>query len=402
MLLCALRLAALLFWGGAAFSQDFGLALRSLPALGSGEEAYGDFEYAAAAVPWFAAPLGEQGDLYLSGGMSLVYADEAWRPVPELYRFEAAFRFGSDLRIALGRVPSRDPLNLGMNGLFDGLSLEAGLGKARLSAGAFYTGFLYKRTAHITMSVEDYAAYHDWDRYFAPRRLVFALGGEISSLFNTQGKLNLGLIGQFDLNELDDTIVENERIHSQYALAGFTAPLGDRGHAALGFAAELVEEGGSDPEFCFAASAELAWLPPKGPEDRLSLAAALSSGVREGLRAFLPINTIAQGKVLRPGLSGLALVEAEYTALLHRTLSAELSAAYFFRTDTQTYRDSGLDMTSLSPLLGGEVYGGFAWGPVSDIAFSLGGGVFFPQWGRAFAEDAPHTWRVSLETILSF
>jgi hypothetical protein len=48
------------------------------------------------------------------------------------------------------------------------------------------------------------------------------------------------------------------------------------------------------------------------------------------------------------------------------------------------------------------MYGGLTWAPVSDIAFTLGGGVFFPQLGNAFAEDASRRWRVSLETILSF
>jgi hypothetical protein len=61
-----------------------------------------------------------------------------------------------------------------------------------------------------------------------------------------------------------------------------------------------------------------------------------------------------------------------------------------------------LGTPSHSPLLGGEVYGGLTWAPVSDIAFTLGGGAFFPQWGKAFNADTSPRWRVSLETILSF
>jgi hypothetical protein len=130
---------------------------------------------------------------------------------------------------------------------------------------------------------------------------------------------------------------------------------------------------------------------------------AFSSGTWDDtVRAFLPINTIAQGKALRPNVSGLALAEGAYTVRLGQYFSAEVSAAYFFRTDSHTYSDPDLDGTSLSPLMGGEIYGGLTWAPVSDISLTLGGGAFFPQWGQAFTDDASLRWRVSLEMIFSF
>jgi hypothetical protein len=389
---------ALLLCAGAAFSQDYGLSLRSLPVLTNN----GNFDYTGSAVPWFALPLGEGGDLYLSGGVSAVYADDEWKALPELYRFEIAWRFASGLRLSAGRLSRREALNLVMNGLFDGLALDADLGKNRLSAGLFYTGLLYKKTAYITMNPGDFAAYNDSDAYFASRRLLFSLGWEIPALFGTEAKLDLGIIGQFDLNTPDEQIEGDAKVHSQYFLAGFSLPFLNVFNADLGGLVEMIEdEGGSG--FSFALSGSLAWLPPGGANDRLSLGAALSSGARSNtVRAFLPINTIARGKALRPGLSGLALVEGTYALRFFRSLSAEVSAAYFFRTDSYTYKDSALDETSLSPLLGGEIYGSLNWAPVSDIAFTLGGGAFFPQLGKAFASDASPRWRVSLETILSF
>jgi hypothetical protein len=165
---------------------------------------------------------------------------------------------------------------------------------------------------------------------------------------------------------------------------------------------ELIEEN-DKPAFCFAAGAGLVWLPPGAATDRLSFNAVFSSGSwNDGVKAFLPITTIAQGKVLRPKISGLALAEAAYTRRLHSALSAEVSAAYFFRTDTSTYTDPELDPLSLSPLLGAEACGGLSFAPVSDISFTLGGGIFIPQTGRAFIPDASLRWRVSLGTILSF
>ncbi|MDR1352415.1 MAG: hypothetical protein LBK05_03940 [Treponema sp.] len=391
-----LRAAALLICAGAAFAQDYGLTLRSFPALDGGDGQDRDIEYTGTAVPWFAAPLGEHGDMYLSGGMSAEYSEEEWEPVPELYRFELSWQSGSGARLEAGRLSYREPLNLLLSGLFDGLALGFDAGKTRLSAGAFYTGLLYKRTAYITISPGDYSAYYDKDVYFASRRLVFSLGWEIPSLLNTGAELDLGVAGQLDLNNTDG------KIHSQYALAAFTLPFLNM-NAELGGVLGIIEENSRDAGLCFALSAGLAWLPPGGPHDRLSLGAVFSSGARnDTVRAFLPINTIAQGKTLRPKLSGLALAEGGYSARILSSLSAEISAAYFFRTDSFTYNDPDLDGASLSPLLGAEIYGGLTWAPVSDISFTLGGGAFFPRSGRAFAEDAPLRWRVSLETILSF
>jgi hypothetical protein len=384
-------------------AQDYGLTLRSLPVFTNGEDPAVNVEYTGTAVPWFAAPLGEQGDLYLSGGISAEYADEEWKPVPEVYRFEITYRFGSGLRLEAGRLPYREPLNLVMNGLFDGLALGFDLGKTRLSAGAFYTGLLYKKTAYITMSSGDYADYHDRDHYFASRRLVFSLGWEIPVLADSDGKLDLGITGQFDLNEPENRVDGDTKIHSQYALAKFTLPFLNCFNAELGILPGMIEESGRSQGFCFAVSGGLAWLPPGGVHDRLSLSMALSSGAwNDTVRAFLPINTIVQGKVLRPKLSGLALMEAEYAVRIHQSLSADVQAAYFFRTDSRTYGDPEMDGTSLSPLLGGEVYGGLTWAPVSDISLSLGGGAFFPQMGKSFAPDTPARWRISLETIFSF
>jgi hypothetical protein len=276
------------------------------------------------------------------------------------------------------------------------------LGKTRLSAGAFYTGLLYKKTAYIVMSPGDYTDYYDGDVYFASRRLVISAGWEIPALFNTEGKLDAGLVAQFDLNKPDDQLEGDGKIHSQYALAKFTLPFLDYYNAEFGALLGMTEED-QEPGFCFAFSGGLAWLLPGGVNDRLSLNMALSSGSwSDAARAFHPINTITQGKVLRPNLSGLALVEGAYAVRLRQFLSADLQAAYFFRTDAHTYDDPDLDGASRSPLLGGEISGGLTWAPVSDISASLGGGVFFPRLGKSFATDASPRWRISLETIISF
>ncbi|MDR1106871.1 MAG: hypothetical protein LBL44_10990, partial [Treponema sp.] len=117
---------------------------------------------------------------------------------------------------------------------------------------------------------------------------------------------------------------------------------------------------------------------------------------------FLPVTSQAVGKILRPDLAGIALVEASYTARFHRAVSADLSGAYYFRTDSVTYSDPGVDARSVSPLLGSEVYGGFKLTPFSDILLGFGGGVFFPRSGKVFRDSADIKYRVTLEADISF
>ncbi|MFP3040223.1 hypothetical protein LQZ19_00225 [Treponema primitia] len=383
----------------AAFAQDFGLTLRQLPLFRNGDTGGSSFEYTGTVIPWFAAPLGEQGDLYFSGGFSMERADDEWQRIPEIYRFEMRYRFKSGLRMAAGRSFYQEASNTILSGLFDGLSAEYSLGKTKLSARAFYTGLLYKKDAYITMSDSDYADYHDRDVYFSSRRVLFSLNWGIPALFNTDKFLKLGMIGQFDLNDSSNTV------NSQYGEATLSLPFLDDFNADLGAVLGLLEkEPGDNPlEFCFALRADLVWLPPGPANDRFFLGASFSSGAwNDQAQAFLPISTIAQGRILRPKLSGIALIQGSYTRRLHKAISAEGSAAYFFRTDTTTYRDTELDTDSRSPLLGGELAANLIWAPVSDIAFTLGGGAFLPQTGKAFASGAAVKWRVSLETLLSF
>jgi hypothetical protein len=395
-----LRIAALLLCAGTAFSQDYGLTLRSSPVVYAGGDSVRPMDYTGTAVPWFSGPLGDQGDIYLSAGVSAEYSAGEWKPVFELYRFGFTYRFDSGPLIEAGRLSHREPLGLVCSGLFDGVILGFDLAGTRLSAGAFYTGLLCKKTAYIVMSPGDYADYGDRDHYFSSRRMLFSLGWGLP--VSGGAGLDLEMIGQVDLNKPEAGLINDRKIHSQYALAKFTLPFLRHLNAETGAAFGLIEAG-RDAGFCFAASANLAWLPPGGGNDRLSLGVAVSSGAwGGGVKAFLPVNTIARGKVLRPRLSGLAAVEGEYGARIHSALSTRISAAYFFRTDTRTYNDTELDLMSLSPLLGGEVYCGFTCAPASDMSVTLGGGAFFPQLGGAFEAGASPRGRVSLELILSF
>jgi hypothetical protein len=379
----------------ACFPQDFGLILNQNALFSDGEQDAAN-EYSATLIPWFAAPLGDRADLYLSGGLSARYDDEEWKALPEIYRFELIYNPFPDLRLAFGRVPFRENLSAVMAGLFDGAAVDLNIGGGRLNGGLFFTGLLYKKTAHIYLGLQDRKDYSDKDVYFASRRLAAALHWEKTSVFDTRNNLVLGGICQFDLNDTD------EGIHSQYLEAEFTLPFGAYFNTVSGAVIELAEPSGEDPYAAFALSTELQWFLPTAVSDALIISSSFSSGAwNDGWGGFIPLTAKAQGKILRPMLSGIALVEAAYSARFHQSFSAVISGAYFFRTDKTTYAAPDMDAGSASPLLGGEIYGGLSWAPFSDVLFSLGGGVFLPQTGKVFSHDAQVTYRIELAAGIS-
>ncbi|MCL2127196.1 MAG: hypothetical protein FWH38_02980 [Treponema sp.] len=383
-----LPLCVLLFTvGSALFAQDFGLLI-------SQTAVFTDMDYAgytAMAIPWFAAPLGESADMYLSAGMGAEYEYERWKPLPEVYRFELVYNPSAGLSFSLGRLSFRESLGWVMSGLFDGISAAANTGGGQLNAGVFYTGLLYKKSALISMSRQDLSDYYDDDVYFASRRLAAGVNWEKTSVFDSQGSLWLSGVCQFDLNDSD------AGIHSQYLAAKFAAPLSGILNGECGACVEVAEETGIQPRAAFAFSAAAQWQNLGSLQDMLVLGGRFSSGDwNDAVTVFSPVTGEAQGRVLRPVLTGIAIAEAAYTARLHRTLYGEIFTAYLFRTDTVTYGAAGMDLSSGSPLLGGEFYLGLAWAPFTDLVFNLGGGVFLPQRGKAFEDDAKIKYRVEL------
>ncbi|MDR1288046.1 MAG: hypothetical protein LBK08_10595, partial [Treponema sp.] len=225
---------------------------------------------------------------------------------------------------------------------------------------------------------------------------VAELHWEKTSIFDTGSNFSLGGIAQFDLNDTDSSI------NSQWLEAKFAAPLGVRFNTVSGAVVELAEATGKDPYAAFALSTELQWFPATGISDVWTIGGSFSSGAwNDGLGSFIPLTAKAQGKVLRPMLSGIALAETAYSARFHRSFSAAISGAYFFRTDKTTYAAPDMDAESSSPLLGGEIYGALSWEPFSDVLVSLGGGVFLPQTGEVFSDDAEIKYRVELAAAIS-
>ena len=97
------------------------------------------------------------------------------------------------------------------------------------------------------------------------------------------------------------------------------------------------------------------------------------------------------------------MLQVDYTAPLHDTLSAGISSSYFIRNDLTTYSGYPLSVEgsddSGGSFLGNEFFLRLLWKPFSDISVNLGGGVFFPSLGDA-APKVDNIWRVELNVSL--
>jgi hypothetical protein len=395
--MCALAAARLYAW-------DIGFLLNQKPLFESAGERY--FSYNGGFSSWFQTPLGEKADLYLSAGILMEYNErdvDKWKVLPEIYRFQAIVRPSGNLSLTIGRLQFFDPTGYIAGGLFDGISGYLGAGETGLTLSAFYTGLLYKKTANITMTAADLKDYNvelsaqNPSSYFAPRRTAAAVNWEVPGLFFPRGEFEAGLLFQFDCTDLV------EKLHSQYLSLDYRLPLANQFTLDAGGVFEIMEWAGKGASLGFAADAGFGWAPPTKIQDRLALGVKWASGeVSDTIRAFTPLSTISMGRVLKPKLSGLMLIEGTYTGRFHRTFSAELYTAYFMRTDDLTFTDLDMKAVSSSYLLGGEIYGGITWAPISDVSLTAGGGAFFPQLGQVFVSNAKIKWLISMGLMIAF
>jgi len=374
----AIALAALILVAPAASALNFGLLLdQNFAVANSG------FGYEPALVPHFSALLGDSGDLFLSGSLRAVYGiredeeDLSWSFVPELLRSEFIWRFrATDLQV--GRMNYSDPMGIVAGGLFDGARLSFHTAAGTFGIGVWYTGLQYTNRARIGMTAGDLAN----SGYFASRRVMAAADWDHPSVAPRQLpglRLNLALLGQVDVNNGD----RNEHYHSQYLVARAMMPV-RRLVFELGSsvgAGQLLRGGGADFQLGLAADAAMHWLPRSPVPSMVSLAGRYTSGWSDGpITAFTPVTQFSHGHALRSASPGISTASLTYAVRLHRSLVTSLRASGLIRSGTILI---DADRLGGDPndrrFLGTELFVSLAWSPLSDLALSLGAGMFQPR-----------------------
>jgi hypothetical protein len=386
-------------------AADFGLILdETLEAEGS-DQSEGNLAWTQTAIPWFSYAPNLQFEFYLSLGFGLERTDitnnttleeaEKWRPLFQVNRSQLTWKPQSALMVEAGRVAYEDPLGRIASGFFDGAKASLNLGQNTLNIAALYSGLQFKERAKIVMTEGDMADYFDEDTYFASKRLLLSFFWQSRYPWNRNITVDLGGLAQFDLR--DD---EAEKLHSQYAVGKISSFV----FSALDIAAGGifgVKEQGSGSALSFAGDLSAAFAFPGALNDRLSLSGYVSSG-SEGreLRPYFPITAIAAGKVYTPSLTGLYTAELAYQLKPFDGLYLSAEGRYFWRTSRNIIPGTAELNNSDKDNLGAEVWAAAVWMPLSDLSFTLQGGVFFPN-GPVKDAGTPLLWKATIGATLS-
>jgi len=384
----------LLFPAVVVLSVDYGVVADQ-----SIEATNGVFSYTPALIPWFSWNGGQGTSVYFSGILSLKYYNydgggNGWvKPLlrPELSLFTVNHRFSPRYSIEAGRIGYTDIMGFIASGLFDGARFEAVTPMGNVSAGGFYTGFLYKETAKILMTSHDTERYiqvwdGDFDSYGASRRAFAAARWDLP--VGESNILSAETLFQFDLNDTDDTL------NSQYGEVQMVFyPL-----AALGITAgvlfEAMEYKDRDTTAAWGALARAGTDVPGALNDQISVTVKYSSGQgNDTLTAVIPVSALSQGMVFPGTISGLASFSTDYVARVNDAVLINGSLRYFVRTYD--------DPAKKGNLYGGEFWASVAWQPFNDIRLTLGGGVFFPDWGNIYPDRTGLMWKLIAGLSLS-
>jgi hypothetical protein len=398
------------------WSFDFGVLLNQYAGFNNSAGDKNVSEYSAGIVPRAMFYFGETGSFFTSASMTAGYKEEFYF-VPELLRTEFSIYFGG-LGIKAGRFSYSTPFSYIAEGLFDGVQLTHSSSAGRFGFGAWYTGLLYKKSANIIMTREDYKKYYtplDYsdfiDTYFAPKRFFAAIDWEHLSLFNAL-HFNTAVMGQIDMSN------EKEKHHSQY----FAVKLG------IPVKHFLIEFGGSleasqiiqTPQFegiafetesdnkdythnlAFAGEFGIYWTLPTEFSSRFSLVARYASGaINERVGAFVPFTAKLYGNIFQSKMTGITILTMDYSGRFAHSLGAGINLSYFIRNDLSipgNYHTASEIYNG--KLLGAELFTHLVWSPFSDLQLKLGAGIFTPVVGNVWKDGKPQ-WRVDLTAVLA-
>jgi hypothetical protein len=370
------------------WSFDYGLSVSTSP-----QYLYEDYSFTATASPWYSSLIGEKGELYLSGIAEAVYEEEEWDGRLDLGRFQATLRPRPGFRIDAGRVSYSDVSGFVAHGLFDGARFAYAFKSVNFQVGGFYTGFLNKERADISMSDADAEDAVDEDVYFAPSRALATVSMDVPS-FIARMNASVEFVGQFDLRGREDVV------HSQYLCFSLAGPVNTLVSFMSSLATGFAEAADLETSPSLAFRSELSVFPPGGLADRAYLGLKWASGDSGAIDSFLPVKGLNAGSVFNAGLSGIAAFKGGYFVRILEMLSADLSTTLFLR-EGGGVQDPELDAESDDSFLGAEMYGDVIFAPSSEFAFTGGAGVFIPS-ADAFISDARPRPMFAASLIVSF
>ena len=407
----------IILFSHAVFAADFSLLTSQYFAVDKQGEDETGFEYQANILPGFAHILNDSCDIYASAGVALTWKKTAENPfswAPELLRTEFTW-MNSNMVFRFGRGNYSDPLGLAVSGLFDGMQFSHSSIAGTFSIGAWYTGFLYKKTSYIVMDKQDLISFNTafnhesfMDTYFAPRRLLMSLDWEHPSIAD-MFQLKAAVTAQIDLPQRERNDAESnmelniidEKFHSEYFTVKAVIPVKNI-DIELGGVLELLqksESGVSDTvdaaaknDAALAGIVNIFYKLPSKFSSSLSLTGRFATGDKNKIKAFIPLSNRFYGDIHKMRMPGSSLLSLGYTARFTPKFGMSAGASHFLRHDNTSYLGYPFETDENNALIkehkngrsiGTEFSARLVWSLFSDLQLNLGGGVFLPVLGDA-------------------
>jgi len=329
------------------------------------------------------------------------------------------------LNLSLGRFTLTDFTGNVINHPVDGIEFgySNSFMDARIAGG--FTGFLFKKTSTVEMSIADKADKGNDTVFLAAPRIIGLLDVVFPELFLRQD-ITLSALVQFDLRSEDDLIAAGEttwdpgrggRLDSYYFGLGIAGPI----TTGLYYDAFFYFQTGNtlsyiDPEYryttilAFLAGGGFRWYIKEALGSKLSLGVIFASGdndctfILEGntgsyANMFIPISTQTYGMVFAPQIPNMFIVNLEYSFkplsglknTVWENLQTLIRGTGFFRSSTGNISESGIDLTSEALYLGTELDIEAIFRPLSDMGLVLSVGAFLPyniEGEGSFLEDS--------------
>ena len=385
-------------------AQDFGILVDQTADFSAHGFEFEDrmFNYSGSFIPYFSSLIGDNGELTVAAAFT--YRIEPWFYVPELLLTELTIRFDKN-EIKLGRMEYCDPLEIIASGFFDGALFSFDTKIGTFSAGGWYTGYIFKTRAAITMTeAEEIYCYEPYyfddfvNTYFAPARVLSSLSWEHPS-FGGFMNVKFSLLGQFDFTDagLDSQYLTlNLSFPSKYLVLNLGGCFELIQYNGVGFSGDM-----QNMTMALAAKAGLTIIIPDRNQKIISLQGIYTSGVHEDISigAFLPLTTMPQGNLLNAKLAGLSIITLNFITNHTETASSDFSISYFIRNDLGTYNYYPvIGANSEGFFLGPEINYKFTWNSTSGFEMKLGAGLFAPSFGNA-VPDANILWKAEASIL---
>ncbi len=284
----------------------------------------------------------------------------------------------------------------------DGISFEYGLPGMSMSAFGAYTGLLQGPSSTILMNNSDVAAQAVtplplWGPLSSPR-IVEGVSFTFPELFAQQTLILTGIFQQ-DMRPVDEFVTGDSAINTFYAgfgLMGPIQPVASLFYSIYGYG--NTGWYGSNTILSYIAGGGINYLMPKFLSSRFALEFTYSSGdadqsvFYEGNTAgysnsFIPITPAPAGLVFTAQQTNLFYLSCGYSikpfsmtgsAALQNTVVL-LKGIGFFRSTTGAISTGGVKTGETGLYLGTEADLSIMARFLSDLGFSLSGGVFFPS-----------------------